>query len=399
MNSRARSIGSESGFTLAEVLVSTAIMMIALGAVFSVLNPSQGTFQAQPEVADLQQRMRVSVDTLNKDIVMAGAGMYSGPLGTNSGTLANFFAPVMPYRTGALNPDPPGTFKTDTISIFYIPETAAQTTISDPMPPTSNELKVNAQQGGCPGDTAKYPLCGFKEGMQVIIFDDTGAMNTFVITNVQESAGHIQRHGPDFVHSYGPNSWITQAHTVTYYLKSSDATSTWQLMMYDGDLTDTPVVDNVVGLSFEYYGEPAPPQLRKPLADATTYGPKPPPLGVNNGLGWPDGENCVFMVSGGQQIPRLPDLAPGSTGLVPLTAGMLTDGPWCPNTTSAARWDADLLRIREVRVRIRVQVAPKMLRGTGALFSKPGTAKGGTMWVPDQEIRFDVAPRNLNLGR
>ena len=33
-----------------------------------------------------------------------------------------------------------------------------------------------------------------------------------------------------------------------------------------------------------------------------------------------------------------------------LTAGQLTDGPWCPNATSTNRFDADLLRIRKVRV-------------------------------------------------
>jgi hypothetical protein len=40
-----------------------------------------------------------------------------------------------------------------------------------------------------------------------------------------------------------------------------------------------------------------------------------------------------------------------------------------------------------------------MLRGTGALFTKAGNAKGGDMWVPDQELRFEVTPRNMNLGR
>jgi hypothetical protein len=39
--------------------------------------------------------------------------------------------------------------------------------------------------------------------------------------------------------------------------------------------------------------------------------------------------------------------------------------------------------------------------GTGgdALFLKPGTSRGGHRQVPDQAIRFDVTPRNLNLGR
>ncbi len=391
-----RLLAAQSGFTITELLVSTAIMMGVLAGIFTILNPSQGTFQAQPEVSDMQQRLRVAVDTLSKELMMAGAGVYSG---SAVGALGNFFSPIIPYRVGATNPDPPGIFKSDTITLMYIPETPSQTTISQPMPLTSNEIKVNPEPGCPKGDD----LCGFREGMSLIIFDSSGAWNTFIVTRVQEAACHLQRHGPDFQKSYDSGAYVTQVSSHTYYLRSDDSTETYQLMHYDGASSDVPVVDNVVGLNFEYFGDPQPPALRKPVSDPTgpwtTYGPKPPALGVSGGTGYPDGENCAFMVSGGQHVPRLADLAPGSTGLVPLTAAMLTDGPWCPGPTSGGRADADLFRVRQVRVTIRVQANLKMLRGTGSLFAKPGYARGGEMYVPDQELRFDVAPRNLNLGR
>ena len=396
MSARDWRLDRESGFTVLELLISTAIMMAVLAGLFTVLNPAEGTFQAQPEVSDMQQRMRVGVDTLSKEILMAGAGMYSGQA---NGALLNFFAPLLPYRIGLTSPDPPGTFRTDTISLMYVPETASQTTIANAMPPTSEELKVN-QEAGCPPNDQ---LCGFKEGMALLIFDDTGSYNTFVVTEVQSSACHLQRHGPDFAKAYDAGAYVTQMTSHTYYLRSSDAAGTYQLMHYDGATTEMPVVDNVVGLTFEYFGEPQPPVLRKPVSDPkgpwTTYGPKPPALGVSQGNDYGDGENCVFEVVGGQHASRLPDLAPGSTNLVPLTAAMLTDGPWCPGPATPGRFDADLLRIRQVRARIRVQVSPKMLRGTGALFTKAGHARGGEMWVPDQELRFEVTPRNMNLGR
>ena len=48
---------------------------------------------------------------------------------------------------------------------------------------------------------------------------------------------------------------------------------------------------------------------------------------------------------------------------------MLTDGPFCPDSTSASRFDADLLRIRKIGVVLRVQVPSSELRGpAGALF-------------------------------
>jgi hypothetical protein len=30
---------------------------------------------------------------------------------------------------------------------------------------------------------------------------------------------------------------------------------------------------------------------------------------------------------------------------------------------------------------------------------KGGTANAGERYVPDQEVQFDITPRNLNLGR
>jgi hypothetical protein len=85
---------------------------------------------------------------------------------------------------------------------------------------------------------------------------------------------------------------------------------------------------------------------------------------------------------------------------VKLTPARLTDGPFCPDASIANRFDADLLRVRKVRVTLRVQVGMKSLRGpTGTFFLRGGTASGGERFIPDQEISFEVTPRNLNFGR
>ncbi len=127
----------ERGFTAVEMLIATAIMMAVTGAVFGLMDPAQGFFAAQPELSDMQQRLRVAVETLQKDLMMSGAGTYSG---TKVGTLGNFFAPILPDREGGTTPDPPQTFKcttdfcddldaSDTITMMYVPPTSAQTTI------------------------------------------------------------------------------------------------------------------------------------------------------------------------------------------------------------------------------------------------------------------------------
>jgi prepilin-type N-terminal cleavage/methylation domain-containing protein len=398
---RQRSLRGDAGFTLLELLVSSMIMVLVTGAIFGMMNPATGTFQVQPEVSDMQQRLRVGIDTLQKDLVMAGAGIYSGPA---AGTLSYFFAPIMPYRAFGTSPDPEnGVFyRSDTISLMFVPPTPSQTTISDPMPPQSAEIKVNPQPN-CPGN-AQNQLCGFEEGDRLIIFDVEGNWDLFTVTQVQDPAAHLQHQGQPFTVGYAAGSNVTAVGSSMYYLFTDNTTNTYQLRYFDGWMTDLPVVDNVVKLEFKYYGDPLPPQLTgKPLTNPigpwTTYGPKPPELGVSK-MGWPAGENCTFQVVGGQQVPRLATLGAGGLGQVEITENILKDGPWCPDPTKPNKFDADLLRIRRVRATVRVQAALASLRGpAGTLFMKGGTASAGDRFIPDQEVSFDVAPRNLNLGR
>ena len=78
---------------------------------------------------------------------------------------------------------------------------------------------------------------------------------------------------------------------------------------------------------------------------------------------------------------------------------MLVDGPWLPDAAHGARFDADLLRIRRIRVTLRVQAAAAWLRGPASrLFTNGGTAVA-PRYVPDWELTFDVAPRNMNMER
>lgn len=398
---RRRLLRSEAGFTMLEMLIATLIMVVVTGAIFDILNPASGTFNQQPEVSDMQQRMRVGIDSMQKDLVMAGAGTY---VGASAGALYNFFAPVMPYRSGDVNYDPPGTFRTDAISIVYVPPTPAQTGVVRTIGNNSQEIQVEPQMN-CGADK-QDSLCGFEEGMRVLIFEPGGEWESTTITEVQDAALHLQ-HSGKLNSSYGGNAMLTQVANHTYYLKRDTPTQTYQLMHYDGYLTDIPVVDDVVNLAFEYYGESEPPRLlpgkcltAECTGPWTTYGPKPPALGTPGQSGWPTGENCAFAVQGGIHIPRLSVLNAGGVAQAQLTQAMLTDGPWCPNATSPNRYDADLLRIRRIRVSLRVQVSKPWMRGpAGPLFYYGGSARTTAGQVPDHEIRFDVTPRNMNLGR
>ena len=362
-----RRLRSDSGYTITELLVSTGIMITVTGAIFGLMNPAQGSAQAQPEVADMQQRMRVASDTLFKELVMTGAGPYQG---ATTGSLINFFAPILPRRTGRIGADPtqgPGSFKSDAITLSYIPNSYSQTTISTPMPTVAAELKV-FDQPNCPKGRE---LCGFEIGMQVIIFDTSGNFDTFVITNVQDSAGHLQHRQQDLNYPYTPGAQVTQIVSNTYYLNRT----TNQFMRYNGADEDLPIADNVVDLRFDYSGDPNPPLFPKP------------PLGI---------ANCLYD-SGGSYIGPAA-LTPDDGSLATLPAAILTDGPYCGSGANA--FDADLLRIRKVRVSLRIQASLATMRGSDpALFMQPGSASGGERTVSDYRTSFEVAPRNLNLAR
>jgi len=396
---------SERGFTLIELLVSLAIMVGITGVIFSLVDPSRGTYDQQPQVSDMQQRLRVGTSFLTNDIIMAGAGAPSG--GNLLGSLLNYFAPIQPIRVGWLNSDVAAgvLYRDDAITLMYIPWDAPHTTVEDPMPQPSSEIKV-FEVKDCDESETNYPLCRFYEGQAAVIFDETGAWDDMVITEVQTGSVHLQHNksieGNTFSKRYQSGAQIAQLMMRTYYLDSD----THQLKSYDGYLRDEAVIDNVVDLKFEYFGDPRPPYVTDTSTLETTYGPRPPKLGTtpsgSDTWPWPPGESCVYSIdpTSGQHAPRLTDLAPGSTALVLLDEDMLTDGPFCPEPDVPAHFDADLLRIRKVGIMLRVQVESANLRGpSAALFKNPGTGTNLRTLVPDQEIRFDITPRNFNLGR
>lgn len=239
-----RSAKREGGFTLVELLITTLLTFLLTSALFTLVDPARGAFQAPPEAADMHQRLRVAVDSLTRDLLTAGVGISPGA------------APaVVPYRVGQLESD------------------------------------IGAGVAYRPGVISA----------------------TFI-----------------------PSSGTTPA-SRTYYLRTDPATDAPQLMLYDGMLTDLPIVDHVVGLDAAFFDE--------------------------------DG--------------------------APLDSAALQDGPWMPSDPDIGMFDADLLRVRRVRVVLRVEAALAAMRGAaGTFFTREGASTSAARYLPDHELQFDVALRN-----
>jgi hypothetical protein len=384
---------SGRGSTLIELVVALGLSLAITSVVFLIVNPGGDAFHVQPEAADLQQRLRASSDALARDLLVAGNGPAVGAVGA-PGTAAA----LLPLRVGRISPDAPGTFNQRRISILSVSSSAPQAVLASPLASAAGTATFSPGAGCHEGATS----CGFRMGMLVAVFGGSGVWDLFSVTGAGANTLTLQHNLRDAALVHRPiDSTVAEVAMHTFMLKDDPAGFS-RLVRYDGaGAADQPVADHIVELSFEYMGDPRPPEPvigTDPIVPRTTYGPAPPSQDVQP-TAYPPGENCVFTrLPTGYVVPRLPALA-ASPALVPLPSSRFVDGPWCPDGTNPNRYDADLLRVREVIVSIRVEAAILALRGpAGPLFSRGGTARA-TRMVPDRSVRLTITPRPLNLSR
>ena len=393
---------TERGFTLVECVVAAGLFLVILSAVAAQFAPADGAFATQAEASDEQQRLRAAVDAIGREIMRAGA---RASVGVESGGLLRLAPPVLPYRVGLRGSEAPGTFRRDVITLVTAADVpAAEMAIAQPMPAHTDVTRISPGPGCPQGD----PLCGLDVDADVIIADGAGAFDLYSVTDVSPPTITLRHDGADGSLVYATGSVVSPVAIRTFYRRSGTATRPPQLVRYDGGAgPDVPVVDHVVDVVVTYLADPDPPRMLRPLSDPsgpwTTYGPKPRPSD-SSAMPFVAGSSCLFVDNGTPiATPRLVPLGVdggGGTALVPVGAGELTDGPWCPDDLSPGRYDADLLRIRSVAITIRVESALDALRGpAGSLFARGGTARAADRWVPDLEIRTRITPVNLVSGR
>jgi prepilin-type N-terminal cleavage/methylation domain-containing protein len=384
---------STDGFTLAELLVAMAVTVIALGLAAGMLNPVSVAFQSLPEAADAQQRLRAAAQALADDI--AGAG--SGPLLGWAAHTTPAWPAVLPCRWAGepLASRPGGCAQPDAITMIATDAAAPQAILAAELTTLGSPLTV-APLSAC---VLAQPACRFHEDGRAVVADGAGAWDLLQLNGVSADGTTLLHDGWLASRTYRAGAMVAETGTAAYSLRVDPATRVSHLRRSTDGSADMPVADHVTVLQFEYFGLPAPPAV---LDDGdlerrrTTYGPLPPPDGVDETLdAWLPGENCQFLRVGGAPAARQAALPIEQAGLARLPLGVFTDGPWCPDGASPNRYDADLLRIRLVRVTLRVQAQSPAVRGLDArLFGEPGSAREAGRLVPDMEVRVDVALRN-----
>ena len=333
----------------------------------------------------MQQRMRVAADAMQKDLVMAGAGTYSGVDGRDARQLLR----ADPAAQGRHHQPRPGRDRSRRTrsARTRAPRPSRSCTCrhqladDDPatdMPTPSAELKVH-QQPGCRRGRPR-PVRVHRRRSRAHLRPERrlrhlhdhqrpGQRATPAASRRQVHAEVLRRR----LDHEGRVAHLLPERSPGAPTPTSSATTT-----ATRPICRSPTTSSISGSSSSAIRCRRRSSVRSAdlVGPWTTYGPKPPAIGIDNDKDtWGAGENCIFHVDGtsGLQVarPQIQTLGTSLDGPVPLPASMLTDGPWCPAETSTDgddmpnKFDADLLRVRQVRVTLRVQVANDVLRGPG----------------------------------
>lgn len=375
---------SERGFTLAELLVATLMTLVGLAIAVAIVAPARAAFERDAAGSDVAQRLRLGLESLADDIRGAGAGAAVAA----HVPLPDAVPVIEPLTT--LDDTVPDDDGFHALRLITIPAHAAQARLREPLA-GANPIRL----GGPPRCPSAGAVCGFEPGQTAIVFDGTGTYDVLEIASIDPIDLAVTPAMP-LEGRYEADAIIAAAEVTTYSL-SSDGTGGQRLVKQPMGGPIMPLLDHIVSLGVTVYGTAVPPMPGVDPLEPPSYGPRPPWPGEDDARdSWGAGENCTIAVrEDGQREPRLPQM--GVSGqLVALGPEVLNDGPWCAGNGGAFDFDADLLRIRRIDVRVRVEVASAALRGpAGRLYGRPGHGSRSIGWVPDGELRLSISPRNL----
>lgn len=338
---------AERGFTVIELLVASAILLGLLAFAAGALHDALVRVPVIEEASDLQQRTRTAGELLFSELRTAGAGTAAGPLPA-------FFPAVLPRPSAAA----PAIAVPDVLTLRYAPDDAPRARLASGLLPGDTTVLLDTG----PGCILNAVACGFTSGMSVVLFDPAGNADTAIVSAIDTGSVWLTDHLGARTNAYGTTAQISEMIEVSYFHDAATRT-----LRREQNRVTSPVVDDVFAVEFRYLG----------TAGRPTH-PRPP-----------EGEaNCLYAPDGTYLHPVV---TPGSS-LEPISLAELVDGPFCGAGRMA--FDVDLLRIRAVVVRKRLETGTDLLRGIDPdLFARPGRARDHRT-VPDTVTTFMVMLRH-----
>lgn len=217
MNFLKRYIKNIRGVTFIEIMVALALTGIITTAIMRLYVTQHRNYMVQDDITDIQQNVRSSIDEITRNLRMAGYG------------IPDDMEPIEAYNT---NPD--------TIVITFHDE-GCDTYLSAPMPQPSAELKCGTTLG-----------C-FYSGQWVYIYEADSAIGEwFMITQVQDSALHLQHNTMQLSRKYGANALIYAIIRVKYFIDNTTDPEHPKLMRQLFGQTPQVFAENISDLQFSY---------------------------------------------------------------------------------------------------------------------------------------------------
>ncbi|MEO5616180.1 MAG: prepilin-type N-terminal cleavage/methylation domain-containing protein [Candidatus Eisenbacteria bacterium] len=162
----------ERGFTLVEMLITTALLVLVVSVLLGTLHRTQGEAERIETLVETRQSARAAVQLLERDVRMSGSGWGRTPVVISFNGAADTLFAITPG---------PGAGPNTSDSLLIMGAWSASSPLAATMPNPSSNLKVE-------------DVTGFAAGDMVVISDGTSA-HMFEVTGVNASSGHLQ-HNP-----------------------------------------------------------------------------------------------------------------------------------------------------------------------------------------------------------
>lgn len=348
------------GASLVELLVAMTIALLVTALAARGAIEASDAFAWQPASSELSARADAIARLLTADLSAAGAGPSARldpgagpPAAVPPARLTAWLPPILPRVVAVGGGDADDTAASDRVSILTIADGAPQAAVR-PAPP---------RWGFVPGPTcpALVDGCGIRDGLPLLFVQRQPGF-------LLGEALAVDGDGLAITGISGPAEAAVVAgiELVSYRFDAARR----ELVRGRAGGRGLPVAGHVAAFSVEWWGDgeaPAGPQ-------------------------WATGEDtCVTFADG---RPRLAAWAAPGAPPIRLDVARLADGPWCG--AAPFRFDADLFRLRRVRVRLRLEAEHDAVRGRDpARTARPGTAASPAREVDDIDVAIEVSPPAL----
>jgi type IV pilus assembly protein PilW len=255
----------QKGFTLIEVMVAMTIGLVISALVVTIFSASSSTYKAADTVGALQETGRVAMESIDRDVQMAGFRGCNSNNVENSGPLINVitgpttfpndlataiqgyeytgpgWTPALPASiTGAA---PPPAANSDVLVVRVAVGTPG--TLSGPMVSATSDIPLFSAAGFNAGDTAFIADCNETAAFKITGLAGTSLRHVVGASNSNASLGQI----------FDVDALVMHFETHAYYVAPSSrnpATETSLWMLSSAAAAPVEVVEDVEGLQIQY---------------------------------------------------------------------------------------------------------------------------------------------------